>query len=97
MALKTVDTEHFGDVELKLKECAQTVEGLKADFNRACGNAEKSWTGEGHDAFQDLAARAEMEMSDISDEFWAAHEALCEAEGLFLEADAKVGTKMRSS
>lgn len=96
MALTTVDTQDFSDVELRFKELANVVEGLKTDLDYACSKAKSHWTGEGYEAFLNLTSAVTMEMSDISDEFWEAYEALCEAEGLYLEADMDIGTQLAS-
>lgn len=97
MALTTVDTENFSDVEQKFQSLAQVVEGLKTDLDRTCAKAERYWTGEGYEAFKNLTVAVKMEMADISEEFWEAYEALCEAEGLYLEADMDIGTQIESA
>lgn len=96
MALTKVDTKHFSDVELAAQAIAQEVEGLRSRMSTARTVALMNWVGKGRTGFEDLYYVVDRQMKDISEEFWAIYDALCDAEGKFLEADQEIATQISS-
>lgn len=96
MTLTKVDTKHFSDVELAAQAIAQDVESLRSRMSTARTVALMNWVGKGRTGFEDLYYVIDRQMKDISEEFWAIYDALCDAEGTFLEADQEIATQISS-
>lgn len=96
MALKTVNTEHFSDVEVAARELANQIEDIKSTITTANALVQSSWVGRGADAYGDLSYVIEQQVKDVSEEFWDVYDALVDAEKAFLEADQKQATSIAS-
>ena len=97
MAIRTLDTEHFSDVELSAKSIAERVRNLQGDLSGCKTVALADWVGQGRTGFEDLYLAIDMQMKDISDEFWNIYEALISAEEAYMEADQDIATQIESS
>lgn len=96
MALVTLNTEHFSDVEVAAREIANNVQDLKLLISKSRLQVVKHWSGKGRDEFENLSYVIQQQMKDISDEFWTVYETLVDAEGAFMETDDAVATEFES-
>lgn len=95
MAVKTLDTTTFGDVEVAARAIAQSVEDLKALVSQSREMACANWVGDGCKQFMDLSIVIQQQMKDISDEFWDVYETLVDTEVAYMEADGAVSTQIQ--
>lgn len=96
MSLETLDTKHFGEVELSAESIANTIRDLKADIAKSKRLAERSWVGEGRTQYDNLSYVVDQQIQDVSDEFWDVYESLIEAQETYLEADHELSTAIAS-
>lgn len=97
MALETLNTEHFSDVEVAARELANQIEDIKSTIKTANAYVQSCWEGQGSNAYGDLSYVIEQQIKDVSEEFWAVFEALCDAEKTFLETDQALATDIASA
>ena len=96
MSLTKLDTTNFGDVEIAMRDIAQTVGDLRAQLTTSKTLALLNGVGEGRTGFENLFLVIDQQMTDISDEFWEMYEELIEIEGAYLEADQELATQIAS-
>lgn len=97
MAIKSLNTSSFSDVELAAKAAAETVGDLKALLSSSKVAATRNWVGDGREAFNNLFYVVDQQMKDISEEFWAMYDALVEIEGTYIEADQAIATEINTA
>lgn len=94
--LTRLDTERFSDVELAAKGVAENVERLQSKLANVKVMADINWVGKGREEFNNLYKVVELQLKDISKEFWSIYDALCDAEVSYLEADQELATQINS-
>lgn len=91
-----LNTDHFSNVELAAKEVAERIEHLQSKLANVKVAADSNWVGKGRQEFNNLYKVVEFQLKDISKEFWAIYDALCDIEGSYLEADQELATEINS-
>ena len=91
-----LNTDHFSDVELAAKDVAERIEHLQSKLANVKMAADSNWVGKGRQEFNNLYKVVEFQLKDISKEFWAIYDALCDIEGSYLEADQELATEITS-
>lgn len=97
MTLTRIDTATFSDVAHDAEAMAKDVEDLKSDLSSMNLAACRFWVGDGREGFNNLYTSIEMQMKDISEEFWDLYDTILDIEVMYMEADQEIATQLDSS
>jgi hypothetical protein len=92
-----LSTKDFDRAELAAKHAAEKVRDLKLKIQTADFAASQRWLGKGHQEFKKFAYTIEIQLKDISDEFWDFYEELIEVHDAYLTADEEAATAVNSA
>lgn len=91
-----LSTEYFAEAEKAAKLVAEAVRDLRTKIQMADYAASQKWLGKGHQQFKNLAYTVEIQLRDISEEFWSFYEDLTDAHSSYLEADEAAATSVNA-